>query len=85
MQMKNSKYIKISASVFTLLFVLWIATPKVFINNLSQLNISNFLNTSEANIESQSQETNDFDGESKPVYFNIFKFVNSFIPVKHQN
>ena len=83
--MKNSKYIKISVSVFIILIALWFATPKVFINNLLQFNNGNLLKTSEATIESQSQETKDFDGDDKPVYFNIFKFVNNFIPVKPQH
>ena len=82
--MNKIKVIKISASTLILLIALWIATPKVFINDLLHFNSSSVFN-SEATIESRSQETNDFDGDDKPVYFNIFKFVNNFIPVNSQN
>jgi len=83
--MVKNKYIKISATALIALFVLWVATPKVFINDFFHFNKNSILMNSETSIESNSQETEDFDGENKPVYFNIFKFVNNFIPVKPQN
>lgn len=83
--MIKSKYIKISATALITLFVFWIATPKVFINDLFHFNNNSVFGNAEATIESNAQETSDFDGENKPVYFNIFKFVNNFIPVKPQN
>lgn len=85
MEMRKNKVIKISVSAIIALFVLWVATPKVFINNLFHYSNNFVLGNTETTIESQSQETSDFDGENKPVYFNIFKFVNNFIPVKQQN
>jgi hypothetical protein len=83
--MIKNKYIKISATALVALFVLWVVTPKVFINDLFHFNNNSVFTNSEETIESQTQETSDFDGDNKPVYFNIFKFVNNFIPVKPQN
>jgi hypothetical protein len=83
--MLKNKFIKISASVIIVIIAFWVATPKMYINDLLHINGTSIFNDSEAAIESQSQETSDFDGDDKPVYFNIFKFVNNFIPVKPQN
>ena len=65
---------------------LWVATPKVYIHDLLHHDHSIISFDSETKVQSsQSADDCDFDEYNKPVYFNIFKFVNNFIPLKPQN
>ncbi|MCC6369549.1 MAG: hypothetical protein IT236_00950 [Bacteroidia bacterium] len=61
---------------------LWIATPKVYIHNLLHHDHSQSLTGPETQVKSSSTEDCDYEKYDKPVYFNIFKFIFSFIPVK---
>ena len=83
--MLKNKYIKVTVSSFLLILALWIATPKVYIHNLLHHNHS--VNALDAETQVKSANTDDCDYEKydKPVYFNIFKFIFSFIPVKTQD
>jgi hypothetical protein len=83
--MLRNKYIKIAVSAFMLLMAVWIATPKVYIHNLLHHDHSLTATGTETKVKSASTDDCDFDKYDKPVYFNIFKFIFSFIPVKTNN
>lgn len=71
-------------STFLVLMALWVATPKVYIHHLLQHDHSSLpQNSAETQINSQvSDEDCDFEEYNKPTYFNVFKFIFSFIPLK---
>ena len=83
--MLPNKHIKIAVSAFMMLVVLWVATPKVYIHNLLHHNHSINSTGTETKVNSASTDDCDFDKYDKPVYFSIFKFIFSFIPVKTNN
>lgn len=83
--MLRNKFIKITVSVFLLLMALWIATPKVYIHELLHHNHAALQIGTETKVQSQSADDCDFNEYNKPVYFNLFKFISSFIPLKPQN
>ncbi len=69
-----------------LLMALWIATPKVYIHELLNHEHSISVLSNETSVKSQSADDDcDFEKYDKPIYFNIFKFLFSFIPVKSGN
>jgi hypothetical protein len=76
--MKSNKVIKISVAVVILLIALWFAAPSAYTNNFNY-NGASLLAKTEPKVE--TQEPSDID-YNKPVYFNIFKFVNGLIPGK---
>ena len=81
--MYKHKLIKVAVSSFLVLMALWVATPKVYIHHLldhehSKINISK-----DTQLNSPAGDDDcDFEEYNKPAYFNIFKFVFSFIPTK---
>lgn len=83
--MLKSKFIKITVSVFMVLMALWVATPKVYIHELLHHNHTAVQISNETQVQSQSADDCDFNEYNKPVYFNLFKFISSFIPLKPQN
>jgi len=83
--MIRNKYIKILMSTFLLLMAIWVAVPKVYIHELLHHGHNISVPSPETKVQSQSSEDCDFDEYNKPVYFNIFKFISSFIPVKSQS
>jgi hypothetical protein len=83
--MLRNKYIKIAVSAFMLLMAVWVATPKVYIHNLLHHDHSLNSTGTETKVKSASTDDCDFDKYDKPVYFSIFKFIFSFIPVKTNN
>jgi hypothetical protein len=83
--MFKNKFIKFSVSTLLVLLALWVAVPKVYIHDLLHHNHSVSIVGDETKLQSQSAEDCDFQEYNKPVYFNIFKFISSFIPVKPQN
>lgn len=81
--MFKRKYIKSILSTFLVLMALWVATPKVYIHQLLKHNHSNPQLSKETQVNSQSTNDDcDFEEYNKPAYFNIFKFVFSFLPSK---
>jgi hypothetical protein len=80
--MVKNKYIKVTVSSFLVLMALWVATPKVYIHELLHHDHSGVLTGSETKVKSQSSEDCDFEKYNKPAYFNLFKFICSFIPSK---
>lgn len=78
--MLRNKYIKISVSALLILIALWVATPKVYIHDLLNHDHSGISAGTETNVKSTSTDDCDFEKYNKPVYFNLFKFINSFIP-----
>jgi hypothetical protein len=83
--MLKNKFIKVTVSVFLLLMALWVATPKVYIHELLHHNHTTLQIGNEPQVQSQSADDCDFNEYNKPVYFNLFKFISSFIPLKPQN
>lgn len=82
-KMLRNKYIKIAVSSFLVLMALWVATPKVYIHELLHHDHSEVLIGSETKVKSQSSSDDcDFEKYNKPAYFNLFKFICSFIPSK---
>ncbi|WP_317900187.1 hypothetical protein [Aurantibacillus circumpalustris] len=84
--MFKNKYIKISVSAFLVLMALWVATPKVYIHALLHHDHSAISIDKETKVKSHTS-TDDCDIEkyNKPSYFNLFKFIYSFIPSKAKN
>lgn len=80
--MRHNKIIKVTASVVFLLLALWIAVPKVYIHDLLNHDHTHVTKGDQTAVNTQSADDCDFDSYDKPVYFSIFKFLISFIPVK---
>lgn len=78
--MLKNKFIKISVVALLLVTAMWIAIPKVYIRNLLHQNRSTLNVNTETKLQSQSDE--ELKGYNQPVYFNIFKFISSFMPMK---
>lgn len=83
--MFRNKFIKVAVSSFLVLLALWVATPKVYIHELLHHNHSALQLDKEAKLQSPSTDDCDFNEYDKPVYFNIFKFINNLVPIKPQN
>ncbi|MES2681068.1 MAG: hypothetical protein V4635_14335 [Bacteroidota bacterium] len=83
--MLRNKFIKIPVSALLMLLALWVAVPKVYIHDLLHHDHAVLTADSETKLQSQSGDDCDFNEYNKPVYFNIFKFISSFIPLKPQN
>ncbi len=81
--MNKHKIIKLAISSFLVLMALWVATPKVYIHHLLNHDHTNINVSKDTQLSPQaSDEVCDFEEYNKPAYFNIFKFVFSFIPAK---
>ncbi|PBQ30799.1 hypothetical protein CNR22_03080 [Sphingobacteriaceae bacterium] len=82
--MLKTKYIKIASASFLLLIALWMATPKVYVNTfLHPLQSGASLDTDTKVKSHSSTEESLGKYDNKPSsYFNVFKFVFSFIPSK---
>jgi len=72
-------------SCFLVLMALWVATPKVYIHALFNHNHEDISISTETKVKSQSDEDCDFEKYNKPVYFSLFKFISSFLPLKPQS
>ncbi len=72
-------------SSFLVLMALWVATPKVYIHDLLKHDHSGFSVGSETTVKAESTDDCDFEKYDKPLYFNIFKFISSFIPLRPQS
>lgn len=83
--MLKGKLIKISVSAFLVLMALWVAVPKVYVHSLLHHDHTVSVKGPETKIQAPTDEDCDFEEYNKPVYFNIFKFIGSFIPLKPQN
>jgi hypothetical protein len=84
-RMLRNKYTRIAISSFLILMALWVATPRVYIHNLFHHTHPEATTGTETKVKSATSDDCDFDKYDKPVYFNIFKFIISFIPVKAQD
>lgn len=84
--MFKNKHVKIIISAFLVLMALWVATPRVYIHNLLHHNHTEtgLVPGAETNVKATGDDC-DFEKYDKPVYFSIFKFIFSFIPVKSQD
>lgn len=81
--MYKNKYIKIALSSFLVVMALWVATPKVYIHLLLNHNHSPISIDKETKVKSNSTSDDcDLEKYNKPSYFNLFKFIYSFIPTK---
>ena len=83
--MLKNKFIKLSVFSFLVLLALWVAVPKVYIHELLHHHHSALQLGSETKVESQSTDDCDFNEYNKPVYFDLFKFLSSFTPLRPQN
>ncbi len=83
--MLSNRSVKIPLSALFMLLALWVAVPKVYIHELLHHDHSTLVPGTETKVQSQSGDDCDFNEYNKPVYFNIFKFISSFIPLKPQN
>ena len=62
---------------------LWVATPKVYIHQLLQHDHSAVSIDAETKLKSSSSDDDcDYERYNKPSFFNLFKFIFSFIPSK---
>lgn len=81
--MYKHKAMKIAVSSFLVLMALWVATPKVYIHQFLHHDHPNSTVGKETQVDTHSTDQDcDFEEYNKPAYFNIFKFVFSFIPSK---
>lgn len=78
--MFRNRHIKLFGSALLVLIALWVATPKVYIHILLKHDHSLVKADAETKVNSESNEDCDFEKYDKPAYFNIFKFICSFIP-----
>ena len=76
------KVTKIIISSFLLLCAIWIATPKVYVHNLLDHDHSSVNTSAETSVQTEAKDDCEFDKFNSPVYFTLFKFINSFIPAK---
>ena len=74
-----------SVSSLLVLIALWLAVPKVYIHDLMHHDHAALSTGSETKVQSHSGDDCDFNEYNKPVYFNIFKFIGNFNPLKPQN
>lgn len=82
--MLKIKYIKIGSATSLVLIALWVATPEISVNTSTHpFHPGVSLNT-DTKVKSQSSAEDGVEKyDSKPSsYFNVFKFVFSFIPSK---
>lgn len=83
--MRKNKITKIVFTFFLLLLALWVAVPKVYIHDLLHHNHSSVIFDGETKLKSsENTEDCDFEEYNKPVYFNIFNFINNFLPFKQK-
>lgn len=81
--MNKTKLIKSVTSLLLVILILWVATPKVYTQQLFDRNIPPIQIVKESQLKSQStNENSDLEEYNKPAYFNIFKFIFSFVPSK---
>jgi len=81
--MLKNKFVKIAVSSFLVLMALWVATPKIYIHALLNHDHSAISIGAETKVKSQSADDDcDIEKYNKPAYFNLFKFICSFIPSK---
>ena len=81
MQITN-KYIKATVSAFLILMALWVAVPKVFVHHVLEHDHKPLASNLETQVAATSGEDCEFEKYDKPVHFNIFKFISSFLPVR---
>jgi hypothetical protein len=81
----RSRLIKVLCSSILVVLALWIATPKIYIHSLLNHDHSAITTGGETQIKQQSPDDCDFEKYNKPAYFNIFRFISSFLPVKPQH
>ncbi len=85
MLVKN-KYTRVFIPCLLVLLAVWVAIPKVYLHELLGHDHQGIIITNETKVKSQSTDDDcNFEKYNKPVYFNIFKFIFSFIPVKGQS
>src|SRR5437868_15217180 len=83
--MLQNKRIKLMFGILFVLIALWTATPKVYIHALLHHEHSAASLDQETKLKSQADDDCDFEKYNKPAYFNIFKFICSFLPVRPQH
>ncbi len=81
--MTKNKFTRVLVASFLVLMALWVATPKVFIHQLMHHDHPAIELSKETKVKSQSADDDcDFEKYNKPAYFNLFKFICSFLPSK---
>jgi hypothetical protein len=84
--MRQHKFIKVVVSSFLVLMALWVATPKVYIHDLLNHNHAEINLSKETQVNTAAADEDcDFEEYNKPAYFNVFKFIFSFIPNKSKD
>jgi hypothetical protein len=79
MQITN-KYIKTAVSCLLILLALWVAFPKVFIHSALNHDHQHLSDNHQTEVAAASPADCEFEKYDKPVHFNIFRFISSFIP-----
>jgi len=68
------------------MMALWVATPKVYVHNLLNHNHDATIKVEgETKLEQKNTDECDFEKYNTTSYFNVFKFLNSFVPDKPQS
>jgi hypothetical protein len=80
--MPRNKYIRISVAFVLLLLCVSIATPRIYLHSFFGHDHSSAPVSSEKQLNSQTTDDCDFENYNKPAYFNIFRFISNFIPVR---
>lgn len=83
--MLKNRIIKITACSLVFMLALSLAVPKLHLAHLSRPNQAALMSNPEAKVETPQEEDVDLQQYNKPVYFNIFKFISSFLPLKPRN
>ncbi|MBS1652082.1 MAG: hypothetical protein JSU07_08750 [Bacteroidetes bacterium] len=85
MNLKN-KY-KVIISVFLLAVTFWLATPKSYIHGLlnHHHSLPSFNIEGKTTINDKNSDDCEINKYNPPAHFNLFNFINEFIPFKPQN
>jgi len=82
--MLRGKRIRRIFSGLLLLLAVWVATPKSLVHALLGHDHCQVISASSEISVSQSSQDCDFEQYNKPVYFNLFEFICSFVPEKRE-
>ena len=77
--MFRHRSIKTVSAIVMVLLAVWVALPKFYVHALFNHQHTPLEITNETSVQSKADDC-DFEKYDKPAYFNLFKFICSFIP-----
>jgi hypothetical protein len=80
--MARNKYLRIFAAAFFMCLCFYAATPKFYLKSLFKPSHTSVPVSPDKQFNSQATDDCDFEQYNKPAYFNIFRFISNFIPLR---